>query len=370
MKPASFDFRAPAELAGVLDQLAAYGDDARILAGGQSLVPLMNLRMVQPAVLISINKCDDLDTIARKDERLFCGARVRQAAAEENELVRQDCPLLAAALPYVGGQANRNRGTVCGSIAHADPLAELPAVALALDAEMHVASKSGTHRIAAEDFFLGELDTALKPGELLQAVAFKRQLSTERSTFLELGNRRHGFAVAGLALRLEIEDGSCTMARIATMGGGAVAQRISSAEAVLEGAAIDETVIVAAVAALRAATPTSPNPLRPGGREGVNSDRTVSFPSAFRLARAQIILALHQCIFAFFEPCERPFAAQIVEMQDYFAAVVTAERGHNFTEHHRAGSERFTDGLKPGVTALRRLGDGERQRVALSKREG
>jgi len=253
MKPASFDFRAPAELAGVLDQLAAYGDDARILAGGQSLVPLMNLRMVQPAVLISINKCDDLDTIARKDERLFCGARVRQAAAEENELVRQDCPLLAAALPYVGGQANRNRGTVCGSIAHADPLAELPAVALALDAEMHVASKSGTHCIAAEDFFLGELDTALKPGEFLQAVAFKRQLSTERSTFLELGNRRHGFAVAGLALRLEIEDGSCTMARIATMGGGAVAQRISSAEAVLEGAAIDETVIVAAVAALRAA---------------------------------------------------------------------------------------------------------------------
>ena len=144
MKPASFDFRAPVDLAGVLDQLAVSGEDARILAGGQSLVPLMNLRMVQPAVLISINNCDDLDTITRKDGHLLCGARVRQAVAEENELVRRDCPLLAAALPYVGGQANRNRGTVCGSIAHADPLAELPAVALALDAELHVACTSGT----------------------------------------------------------------------------------------------------------------------------------------------------------------------------------------------------------------------------------
>ena len=251
MKPASFDFRAPVDLAGVLDQLAVSGEDARILAGGQSLVPLMNLRMVQPAVLISINNCDDLDTITRKDGHLLCGARVRQAVAEENELVRQDCPLLAAALPYVGGQANRNRGTVCGSIAHADPLAELPAVALALDAEMHVASTSGTRRISAEDFFKGELETALMPNEFLEAVAFKRQSAAERSIFLELGNRRHGFAVVGLALRLLIEDDRCTMARIATLGGASVAQRTLPAESVLEGRKIDENVTVAAVEALR-----------------------------------------------------------------------------------------------------------------------
>ena len=251
MKPASFDFRAPVDLAGVLDQLAVSGEDARILAGGQSLVPLMNLRMVQPALLISINKCDDLDTITRKDGHLLCGARVRQAVAEENELVRQDCPLLAAALPYVGGQANRNRGTVCGSIAHADPLAELPAVALALDAEMHVASTSGTRRISAEDFFKGELETALMPNEFLAAVAFKRQSAAERSIFLELGNRRHGFAVVGLALRLLIEDDSCTMARIATLGGTSVAHSNLHAETVLEGRKIDENVTVAAVEALR-----------------------------------------------------------------------------------------------------------------------
>jgi len=251
MKPASFDFRAPVDLTGVLDELAACGDEARILAGGQSLVPLMNLRMVQPAVLISINNCDDLDTITRKDGHLLCGARVRQAAAEENELVGQDCPLLAAALPFVGGQANRNRGTVCGSIAHADPLAELPAVALALDAEMHVASTSGTRQISAEDFFKGELETALMPHEFLKAVAFKCQSAAERSTFLELGNRHHGFAVVGLALRLLIEDDRCIMARIATMGGGSVAQRNFPAEAVLEGSKIDENVTIAAVEALR-----------------------------------------------------------------------------------------------------------------------
>ena len=253
MKPAPFEFESPPDMAGVLDLLATHGEDARVLAGGQSLVPLMNLRMVQPALLISINRCDDLDTIARQDGRLLIGARVRQAAAEENDFVRQDCPLLAKALPYVGGQANRNRGTVCGSIAHADPLAELPAVALALEAEMHVVSTSGTHRIEAGDFFQGELDTALEPGEFLQAVSFESQQPDERSVFLELGNRRHGFAVAGLALRMALQNGRCALARIAVMGGGATAMRISAAEAVLEGRAVDDAAISAAVEALQAA---------------------------------------------------------------------------------------------------------------------
>ena len=253
MKPAPFDFQAPTDLAGVLDVLAAHGDDARVLAGGQSLVPLMNLRMVQPAILVSINRCGDLDSIGQEDDRLVIGARVRQANAEENALVQRDCPLLAAALPHVGGQANRNRGTVCGSIAHADPLAELPAAALALDAEMHVASAAGTRRIAAADFFLGELDTALEPGELLQAVAFQRQQPEERSVFLELGNRRHGFAVAGLALRLAMQENRCVLARIAVMGGGATALRMPDAEAILEGSAVDDAAIAAAVKALRAA---------------------------------------------------------------------------------------------------------------------
>lgn len=251
MKPAPFDFHAPADLAGVLDLLAAHGEEARVLAGGQSLVPLMNLRVVQPATLISINRCDDLDVISEQDGRLHCGARVRQAVAEESALVQKLCPLLAKALPYVGGQSNRNRGTICGSIAHADPLAELPAVALALDAEMHVASTSGTRRIAAQDFFLGELETALLPGELLAAVSFEGQAANERSVFLELGNRQHGFAVVGLAMRLEMKDGRCARARIAVMGGGPTAIRLPAAEAALEGNMVDNASVSAAVSALR-----------------------------------------------------------------------------------------------------------------------
>ena len=251
MKPARFEYRAPTDLSDVLEQLNQYGDDARVLAGGQSLVPLMNLRLVQPAVLVSINRCSDLNTITQQDESLLFGARVRQVMAEECELVRKYCPLLLEALPYVGGQANRNRGTVCGSIAHADPLAELPAVALALDAVVHVASKYGTRRIAAEEFFLGELTTALKPNEFLESIAFSRQSPDEHSIFLELGNRNHGFAVVGLALRLVMRKGYCTLIRIVALGAGITAKRIHSAETILENSLVDKRVIALAIEALR-----------------------------------------------------------------------------------------------------------------------
>lgn len=252
MKPAPFAFAAPDTLDGVLAALAAEGDDARVLAGGQSLVPLMNLRMVRPAMLVSINRCGELDYVARRDGHLEIGALVRQADAETNETVRADCPLLAAALPYLGAQANRNRGTVCGSIAHADPLAELPAVALALDAEMIVAGTGGERRIAAADFFLGELTTALEPGGMLRAVAFRRQAADERSAFLEVGNRRHGFAVAGVALRWKVADGICDFARVAMLGAGPMACRVREAEAALVGRRLDGAAIDAAVEAVRA----------------------------------------------------------------------------------------------------------------------
>lgn len=258
MKPAPFDFVAPDSSEGVLDALAEHGDEARVLAGGQSLVPLMNLRMVRPDCLVSINRCDDLDYLRIEDGKLLCGARVRQAAAEEAQEIKRECPLLAAALPHVGAQANRNRGTVCGSMAHADPLAELPALALALDAEMLAASSRGRRRIPAEDFFIGELSTALAPGELLEAVAFARQVPGERFAFLELGNRRHGFAVAGVAVRLRLANGQCDMARIAMIGAGPMARRVGEAEAALLDTAVDEVAIEASVAAVaKAVEPAS-----------------------------------------------------------------------------------------------------------------
>jgi len=253
MKPAPFEFRAPGDLAGALDALAEYGDGARILAGGQSLVPLMNLRMVRPDALISINGCADLDYVRVEDGRLVVGARVRQAQAEEMDIVRRDCPLLAEALPFCGGQANRNRATVCGSLAHADPLAELPAVALALDAEFEVASKSGGRRVAGKDFFVSDLTNCMAPGEMLAAVRFDRAQPGEKHAFLEMSNRRHGFAVAGVAVRLRLgADGRCSFARIAMIGAGP-AVRVTPAEDALVGARIDDDAIAAAAHAAQAA---------------------------------------------------------------------------------------------------------------------
>ena len=251
MKPAPFAFCAPVDLAGVLEALAANGEDGRILAGGQSLVPLMNLRLVRPEMLISINRCEELDYLRVEGDRLVCGALVRQAMAEESDLVRRECPLLAMVLPHVGGQANRNRGTVCGSLAHGDPLAELAAAALVLDGEMRIASKDGQRIVAAEDFFLDGLTTALQPGEILAAVAFRRQGGNERSAFLEMGNREHGFAVAAVATRLGMNGGHCEFARIAMLGAGPTARRIREAEDVLTSGEIDDTAIAAAVTAAR-----------------------------------------------------------------------------------------------------------------------
>ena len=131
MKPPPFSFVAPTSLAGVVDAMATHGDDARILAGGQSLVPLMNMRLARPDVVVSINRCDELDFVEVTDTRVAIGALVRQIDAERHPSIGSECPLLVDALKHVGLPATRNRGTVCGILAHCDPLAELPAVAMA-----------------------------------------------------------------------------------------------------------------------------------------------------------------------------------------------------------------------------------------------
>lgn len=247
MKPAVFDFKAPDTLGAALEIMNMYGDDARVLAGGQSLVPLMNLRMIKPEIIVSINRCSELDFVQVEGAKLSVGALVRQRVAEHNTLVQSCCPLLAKALPYLGATANRNRGTVCGSIAHADPLGELPAVALALDAQMVVSGINGERKIAAVDFFLGDLETDIRVGEVLRAVEFQKQESDELSVFQEVGNRRHGFAVAGLAVRLGMMQGQCSFARIAVMGAGSTARRIEEAENLLSSRVLNERIIEQAV---------------------------------------------------------------------------------------------------------------------------
>ena len=257
MKPAPFSFVAPESLDEVVRALARHGDDARILAGGQSLVPLMNLRLARPEVLVSINRCRELDYIAVSDDHLVVGALVRQIDAETDPAVQAECPLLAKALPYVGLPATRHRGTVCGSLAHCDPLAELPAVALALDAELVLTSAAGERRVAAHDFFVTEMTTSIEPGEVVSAVSCTRQAPGERSALLEVSNGGHVFPVGGVALRWASADGVCVMARIAAFGVGSVAQRLIDAESALVGSDLGPTAIAAAVAAARdAVNPT------------------------------------------------------------------------------------------------------------------
>ncbi len=237
MKPAKFEFHAPRTLEETLQVLARYGEDARILAGGQSLVPLLNFRILQPRALISINHCPSLSYLRDDGDYLVCGAATRQIEAERSTLVQEKCPLLAAALPWVGGLANRNRGTVCGSLAHADPLAELPAVAVALNAQLVVHGAQGARTVAAHDFFIADLTTCLEPGEMLEAVRFPTADTRAGSAFVELGNRAHGFAVVGVAAHLEFDQrGHCQSARLAAIGVGATPVRLRASESAMQGA--------------------------------------------------------------------------------------------------------------------------------------
>lgn len=254
MKPAAFAYHAPRDVAEALALLARYGDDARPLAGGQSLVPLVNMRVVQPKALIDLKRCADLPGLVREGDRVVIGAMVRQAEAEQSPLVAQHCPLLAAALPLVGGQSHRNCGTVCGSLAHADPLAELPAVAVALDAEFEIHDRRRGRRVAARDFFVSDLTTAIEAGELLVAVRFPVAAPGTTARFLEVGNRGHGFALAGIAAQVTRDAaGRCTEVRLGAMGVGATPIRLDQAEALLTGQVPDAGLIQAAADAAGAA---------------------------------------------------------------------------------------------------------------------
>lgn len=237
MKPAAFRYFAPKTLPEVLALLAEHGDGARILAGGQSLVPLMNLRMLKPDALISINHCPELDYIRAEPDWIAIGAAARQAAGEDSAEIARQCPLLAATLPYVGGAANRNRGTICGSLAHADPLAELPACAIALDAKFVLARTGTTRVVSAEDFFVAELTNCIETGEMLQEVRFPTWRDANlRAAFAEVGNRKHGFALAGVAAQFALDaDGRCANVRMAGIGFGPVPRRFRPCEEFLAG---------------------------------------------------------------------------------------------------------------------------------------
>ncbi len=249
MKPPRFDYLAPSSLEEALALRAEHGSESAVLAGGQSLMPLLNLRMAYPAALIDLGGVAELAGIRPLEGGLAIGAMTRQRRAERSELVLERCPLLAQALRHVGHLTIRNRGTVGGSIAHADPAAELPAVALALGAELVAQGLQGERTIPAEEFFLGFLTTALEPDELLVEVRLPAVGGSGRvgSSFLEIARRHGDFALVGVAAVVALTgDGTIDDARLAFVGVGGAAVRAREAETQLRGSRPDEAVLAEA----------------------------------------------------------------------------------------------------------------------------
>ena len=235
MKPPPFRYARPDSVDGVLRLLAEHDGGARVLAGGQSLIPLLNFRLARPEILVDIAMVDGLSRLAVEDGVLRIGASVTQRAAETSDEVTRHCPLLSKALPLVGHLQNRARGTVVGSIAHADPSAELPAVALVLGATMAVRSAGAERIIPADQFFLGPFTTALEPDEMLVEVRFPARTAA-RVAITEIAPRSGDFALAGVAGRLAIAgDGRVQDAALTLFGVGAVPQRLPEVERLLVG---------------------------------------------------------------------------------------------------------------------------------------
>ena len=242
-----------------LSSLAEAGEDAKILAGGQSLMPLLSLRLARPSALVDLGRVGGLDGIIEQDHTVTIGTMVRERAMERSAVVAEKIPLLAAGLPLIGHPAIRNRGTVGGSIAHADPAAEIPAVAVALEAEMVIRSAArGERRVPAADFFQGFFTTALEPDEALVSVCFPVAPPGSGVAFVEAARRHGDFAMVGAAAALNAEDGRITDARIALIGVADTPLRRREAEQALLGAEVGSAPFEdAAAAAAEGLTPAS-----------------------------------------------------------------------------------------------------------------
>ena len=245
MKPAKFEYFAPSSLAEALELLGEHGDDAKVLAGGQSLMPMLNMRLAQPKVVIDINRIPGLDYISpTPEDGLAIGALTRQRTVEKSDVIRERIPVLAAAIPSIGHFQIRNRGTVGGSISHADPAAELPAICLALGGELVLSSASDQRVLKAEDFFLAPLTTAIRPEELLTEIRLPARTEEWRWGFEEVCRRQGDFAMVGAVSLLEMDGGGvCKSACITMFGVGGTPLRISRAEEALLGNPISDSAL-------------------------------------------------------------------------------------------------------------------------------
>jgi carbon-monoxide dehydrogenase medium subunit len=252
MKPPPFDYARADSVQHAVALLAEHGDHARIIAGGQSLMPMLAFRMATPRLLVDIGSIAALRHITLDGGGVTLGALVRWCDVEKHAELARAHPLLVEAVRHVAHYQIRNRGTIGGSLAHADPAAELPGVAVACDAEIEVAGPKGRRTIAATDFFLDSLTTALAPDEVIVSMRLPGWKSGRCWAFEEFARRRGDFALAGVALFYDLEQGHAVDPHIAAIGVGATPLRLTAAEKALAGRAVDQTAIREIVAAATA----------------------------------------------------------------------------------------------------------------------
>ena len=255
MKPPSFEYVAPTSIDEAVAALAQGGIEAKVLAGGQSLVPLLNFRLARPALLVDLNRIAELAYVTGRDGGIAIGAMTRQARVERDPALAHSQPLLREAIRWVGHAAIRSRGTIGGSLAHADPAAELPAVVVCLDAQLSVIGPRGRRSIPAADFFLGYLSTALEPDEILLEAWLPALAPCTGQAWLEFARRHGDFALAGVAVSLCLRGERVETARIVLTGVGGTPVRAREAETLLIGSSVLERVSAAADAVRSAIDP-------------------------------------------------------------------------------------------------------------------
>ena len=248
MIPGPFEYFAPRSLSEAVKFLSEHKDDVKILSGGQSLLPLMKMRLSKPAFVVDIGRLPELDQIVEQGDQLVIGALVTHAQIEFSDLLKTKCPLLPQTAATIADVQVRNRGTIGGSIAHADPAGDWPATIMALDAEIQVYGPNGERWVKCDEFFLGLLMSVLEPDEIVTAVRVP-VTGNDKTAYMKAAPRSSGFAVVGVAVRLTLESsGNCSRAAIAITGVTDKAYRADRAEKILVGGKIDGALIESAAA--------------------------------------------------------------------------------------------------------------------------
>jgi aerobic carbon-monoxide dehydrogenase medium subunit len=248
MIPANFDYIAAKSLDEAISLLAKHKDDAKILAGGHSLLPAMKLRLMQPKVLIDLGRIRDLSYIKEEGGQIRIGAMTTHFQVEISDLLRRSCPLLPETASHLGDMQVRNKGTIGGSLAHSDPAADWPAAILALDAELVATSAKGDRVIKATDFFVEMLTTSLQPGEILREIRIPAAKGKAAQAYVKVRHPASGFAVVGVAVNLSIDGGKCQSAGIGITGVSPTAYRATKVENALKGNALDAKTLSTACA--------------------------------------------------------------------------------------------------------------------------